>query len=293
MQFNVESHDPALDLGGLCACFINENWAADSACEYHVHEHFELLNILEGTFELTAGNEQHMLHAGDVVLIHPMEPHQVRNLTPGKNAHLVLKFTPNALYSVNQPLFELKYISPYLRFSDRRVYVYPAETLRGSRLDELLRNILEERQQEEYGYEMALRAYVCQVLLWFIRDWHRSHEIHVVDERTLIRLQHALSYIDEHISGELHAQDVAEALDMGLSTFSRFFSNATGTSFPAYVRFRRLNRAALLLTDSRLSIADVALETGFNTASYLISCFRSQYGLTPSQFRKLYTASDQ
>ncbi len=293
MQFNVESRDPLRDLGGLCECFVNENWDADSACEYHVHEHFELLNILEGTFELTAENRTRTLSAGDVVLIHPMEPHQIRNLTPGQNAHLVLKFTPEALYSISQPLFELKYISPYLRFSEQRVHVYDSEQHRGSRLDELLRSILEERQREEYGYEMALRAYVCQVLLWFIRDWHRSREVQESDERGLLRLQRALTYIDRHLDGNLHAQDVAEELNMGLSTFSRFFTGAAGMSFPAYVRSRRLNRAALLLYDSRLSISDVALETGFNTASYLISCFRGQYGVTPSQFRKLYTSEQK
>ena len=293
MQFNVEYRDPVRDLGGLCECFINEDWENQAACDYHVHEHFELLNILSGSFELTTISHTSILHPGDVVLIHPMEPHQVRNLNSGKNAHLVLKFTPNALYSVNQPLFEMKYISPYIRFSERHIYIYTAEQLHGSRLDELLRSILEERQREEYGYEMALRAYVCQVLLWFIRDWHRNRTAQPVDERSLIRLQTALAYIDSHLDGELHAQDVAEALGMGLSTFSRFFSTAAGISFPAYVRSRRLSRAALLLSDSNLSIADVALETGFNTASYLIYCFRSQYGVTPSQFRRMYTASDE
>lgn len=287
MQFYVENRDPRKDLGGLCECFINENLNV----EFHVHEHFELLYGLEGAFELTADSRSFTVHPGDVVLIYPMEPHQIRNLGRERNAHLVLKFTPDALYSINQPLFELKYISPYLRFSDHRVHLYTADQLKGSRLDELLHSILEERQAEEYGYEMALRAYVCQVLLWFIRDWHRSHELHSTDERALTRLQSALSYIDDHMDGELRAQDVADALGMGLSTFSRFFAGAAGMSFPAYVRSRRLSRAALLLSDSSLSIADVALETGFNTASYLILCFRNQYGVTPSQFRKMYAST--
>lgn len=287
MQFYVENRDPTKDLGGLCECFINENLNV----EFHVHEHFELLYGLEGAFELTAGSRSFTVHQGDVVLVYPMEPHQIRNLSPERNAHLVLKFTPDALYSINQPLFELKYISPYLRFSDRRVHLYTADQLKGSRLDELLHSILEERRAEEYGYEMALRAYVCQVLLWFIRDWHRSHELHTTDERVLARLHGALSYIDDHMDGELRAQDVADSLGMGLSTFSRFFTSAAGMSFPAYVRSRRLSRAALLLSDSSLSVADVAVETGFNTASYLILCFRNQYGVTPSQFRKMYASA--
>ena len=75
---------------------------------------------------------------------------------------------------------------------------------------------------------------------------------------------------------------------MGLSTFSRFFTSAAGMSLPAYVRDRRLSRAAALLADEERSITDVALETGFSTASYLILCFRRQYGMTPRAFRRLY-----
>ena len=84
------------------------------------------------------------------------------------------------------------------------------------------------------------------------------------------------------------AADVASALGMGLSTFSRFFTSAAGMSLPAYVRDRRLSRAAALLADEERSITDVALETGFSTASYLILCFRRQYGMTPLAFRRLY-----
>ena len=293
MNFYVENRDPIQDLGGLCECFLFDARSEWNVVDFHVHEHFELLYTLKGSFELTAENHTHILSKGSVALIHPMEPHATRADDLDNTAYLCLKFTPDALYSVNQPLFELKYISPFIRFSEQHVHVYSAGQIHDSSLDELLRAILAERRAEEYGYEMALRAYVSQVLLWFIRDWHRSRESQDVDERSMIRLQNALSYIDAHLDGELHAQDVAESLGMGLSTFSRFFSSAAGMSFPAYVRSRRLSRAALLLSDSRKSIADVAVETGFNTASYLIYCFRSQYGVTPSQFRKLYASADQ
>jgi AraC-like DNA-binding protein len=58
-------------------------------------------------------------------------------------------------------------------------------------------------------------------------------------------------------------------------------------SFPDYVRVRRLNKAAALLAQSSRPVTEIAAETGFSTASYLILCFRKQYGVTPAQFRKL------
>lgn len=293
MEFYVENRDPVRDLGGLCECSLFDEWAAHQIVNYHVHEHFEILYILEGCFEISAESRTYRLEKGSIAMIHPMTPHENRSVGEGKNSYMVLKFTPDALYSVSQPQFEMKYISPYLRFSEHHVSVHTAGQLAGSRLDELMRSIHQERQAEEYGYEMALRAYVCQVLLWFIREWHRTRSAQDMDERSLVRLQSALSFIDSHLDDDLRAQDVAEALCMGLSTFSRFFTGAAGTSFPAYVRTQRLRRAALLLSGSSKSVSDVALETGFNTASYLILCFRNQYGVTPNQFRRLYSSGNK
>lgn len=291
MDFYVEKPNPARDLGGLCECFISDSTGERDVAALHVHQYFELLYCLEGRYELRVEHQSLPLERGGAALIHPMEPHRTRSLEPGVNRYLVLKFTPEALYSVSQPFYELKYIFPYLHFSEERAYVYTAEQLRGSRMSELLHSILEERRREEYGYEMAVRAYVSQVLLWFLREWNRSREATAIDLRTLDRLQQALNYIEAHLSDALKEQDVAAALGMGLSTFSRFFAATAGMSFPTYVRSRRLSRAAALLAGSDRSITDVALETGFSTASYLILCFRRQYGMTPSRFRRLCVAA--
>lgn len=286
MDFFVEKSDRARDLGGLCECNLFDEWSARQLIDFHVHEHFELLYILEGRFELCAENQAHLLEKGCVSLIHPMEPHATRSIGPGKNSYMVLKFTPEALYSVSQPVFELKYISPYLRFSDHHVHIHTAD----DRLSNLLNAILFERKTEEYGYEMALRAYVCQVLLWFIRDWHHDRNMPTIDDRLFLRLESALAYIDDHINEDLRVQDVSDALGMSLSGFSRFFGEAAGMSFPAYVRSRRLRQAALMLSNSLASISEIAVSTGFNSASYLTLCFRKHYGITPHQFRRHHNA---
>lgn len=288
MEYYVEKNDPRRDLGGLCECFIDAREGKSSVAMAHVHRHFELLYCLKGGYELTVDRQVFALAEGDIALIHPMEPHQTRTMQEGENAYLVLKFTPESLYSAVQPFHEQKYIFPYLHLSGLHSDVYTTDQLRDSGLPELLTRILKERKQEEYGYEIAVRAYVSQVLLWFLRK--RRHDLTMVDERALERLQAALHYIREHLDEELHIGVVARELGMGVSTFSRFFSQTTGKSFPAYVRSMRLSRAAELLAGSERSVTDIAVETGFSTASYLILCFRSQYSMTPARFRALYGA---
>lgn len=291
MEYYVEKADPDRDLGGLCECFVTRDEGRHAVARAHVHQHFELLFCLEGGYELLSDRESVALCRGDVALIHPMQPHQTRSMNEGANSYLVLKFTPDALYSASQPSREMKTIFPYIHFSGRRCDTYEAAQLKDSGLPELLLKILSERQRQEFGYEMAVRAYVSQVLLWFIRAWNRQRDAAAIDERTLARLQTAMRYIEEHLDESLNIGEVAARLSLGESTFSRFFAKATGTTFPAYVRSLRLGRAAALLINSERSVTDVALETGFASASYLILCFRRQYGMTPAKFRTLYGRS--
>ena len=288
MEFYVERDDPQKDLGGLCECFVTKTRGLKTVAGAHVHRHFELLYCLRGGYELMVERQKFILRPGDAALIHPQEPHQTRTIDAGESAYLVLKFTPESLYSANHPQYEMKYIFPYLHFGFRGPDVYTKAQLKGSGLERLLLRILQERRREEYGYEMAVRADISRVLLWFIRAWHGENAGLAIDERALPRLQRALLFIEEHLDEALNVRLVAEYMGMGESTFSRFFSKAAGSAFPAYVRTLRLNRAVARLVESDESITEIAMACGFSSASYLILCFRRQYRMTPAQFRTLY-----
>lgn len=290
MEFYVEQDDPQKDLGGLCECFLTKTRGLKTVAEAHIHRHFELLYCLKGGYELMVERQRFILRSGDAALIHPQEPHQTRTIDAEESAYLVLKFTPESLYSANHPQYEMKYIFPYLHFSFRRSDVYTKAQLKESGMESLLLRIFEERQRAEYGYEMAVRADISRALLWFIRAWHKENVGLAIDERTLPRLQKALLFIEDHLDEALNVGMVAEYMGMGESTFSRFFSRAAGSAFPAYVRALRLNRAAARLVESDESITEIAMACGFSSASYLILCFRQQYRMTPAQFRSLYAA---
>ena len=67
-----------------------------------------------------------------------------------------------------------------------------------------------------------------------------------------------------------------------IRTFRRFFNFTPGE----YVRNLRIESAAALLSARDLSIAQVALESGFSDQSQLSRTFKRRFGLTPSEFRR-------
>lgn len=68
-------------------------------------------------------------------------------------------------------------------------------------------------------------------------------------------------------------------------TFRRFFGCSPGT----YLRRARVERAAALLRQARLTLADVALRSGFADQSHMTHAFHAVLGITPAAYRRLHS----
>jgi AraC family transcriptional regulator len=67
----------------------------------------------------------------------------------------------------------------------------------------------------------------------------------------------------------------------------RIFSAHEGQSLASYVRRTRLERAGRKLQLGAVDIAEVALAAGYDTHAAFSKAFKQQFGISPSQFRRL------
>ena len=58
----------------------------------------------------------------------------------------------------------------------------------------------------------------------------------------------------------------------------------TGQSANEFIRTIRLKRAAQMLEQNQLTIAEITYEVGFNDLQYFRECFKKQFGATPSEY---------
>ena len=63
------------------------------------------------------------------------------------------------------------------------------------------------------------------------------------------------------------------------------FSQQSGFTLSAYLTQARMGRAAALLSDPSVRIADVAYAVGFEDPNYFSRVFRKFHGKPPSHFR--------
>jgi transcriptional regulator GlxA family with amidase domain len=209
-------------------------------------------------------------------------------LDEGLNQYLVIKFMPEVLYSAEQLLFELKYLLPYLKGGASHQKVFSAEQTKAAAVGDILQEIVDEFLRRDFGYEIALRANISRLLLWLLRRWHNDQREALPDENALAALNKALAYVDENYAQSISMAEAARQAGMGYTVFSRFFKNYIQRSFSEYLLLTRLKKAAVLLSESDRSVTDIAMETGFSTASYFIKRFREHQGITPKQFRNWF-----
>lgn len=91
---------------------------------------------------------------------------------------------------------------------------------------------------------------------------------------------------------EFDVEAVARMLFLSRRHLYRAFAGA-GDTPAALIAQRRLTAArALLIRDSRMSLREVAAACGFASAGTLSKRFKSEYGRTPSEFRKAVRAGE-
>lgn len=106
-------------------------------------------------------------------------------------------------------------------------------------------------------------------------------------------LKKAIAQVEFHLSDESYSvEQLSNDLCMSRMTFYRRIQSATGQKPTEFMRTIRLRRAAELLHDNSMTITEVSDATGFSSVSYFSRCFRTMYGVSPTQFGKATTTEN-
>ncbi|MBQ6222833.1 MAG: AraC family transcriptional regulator [Solobacterium sp.] len=95
----------------------------------------------------------------------------------------------------------------------------------------------------------------------------------------------AIDYMEDHLTENISAQDVARQVYLSPFFLQRGFSLMTGYGIGEYIRNRRLYQSALDLRDTGERIIDIALKYGYETPESFTKAFSRFHGVTPSQVR--------
>lgn len=94
-----------------------------------------------------------------------------------------------------------------------------------------------------------------------------------------------LIFIYNNCGKKITLEILSNKFHISKSYLSNLISKHVGHSLPTILLNFRLEKAILLLLDSNLSINEISHLVGFDSTSYFCHQFKSEYGITPKQFR--------
>jgi AraC family transcriptional regulator len=95
-------------------------------------------------------------------------------------------------------------------------------------------------------------------------------------------------HVEDHLEEPLPIATLAELVRLSRYHFCRAFRRSFGVSPHRYHLHRRMERGKALLTDSALSVTEIALELGFQETSSFSTAFRKLVGRAPTAYRRSF-----
>ena len=87
-------------------------------------------------------------------------------------------------------------------------------------------------------------------------------------------------------NSEYSVDQLARDVALGRTNLYKRMQTMLGITPNDFIRSVRLKRAAVLLSDTDLSIVEISERVGFNTPRYFSSSFKAMFGVTPSEYRE-------
>ena len=100
------------------------------------------------------------------------------------------------------------------------------------------------------------------------------------------KLDAIYQHINENFRDHISLDNIADVASMTVPAFCRYFKKVTGKTFTKLVNEYRVVHATKLLTESQMSITDIAFECGFNNFSHFNKQFKEVTGKSASMYRK-------
>lgn len=105
-------------------------------------------------------------------------------------------------------------------------------------------------------------------------------------ERYSSVVRDCLNYVDFHYMEPLSLESLARKYSVNKNYLSSRFSKELGMTLTDYINLTRVRRSLKLLSNTSLSMQDVAERVGFTDANYYTRIFKKIHGSTPNEYRK-------
>lgn len=230
----------------------------------HMHSHVEFIYVIEGEIIVTINKEKEKIRKGHIAFSFPNDIHSYETTSDSKV--IITIFSPEIIYGYFENKSDVTLENPF--------YCCPLKV-------NVFLNILLE------NFNSTSNEFITKGMLYSI--FGKMDSVFKFENKKYIYdniVQILLKYIGNHFTENLTLDSLSKALGFSKFYISRLFTNKIGYQFNEYINMLRINMAQTLLTETNMSILDIALECGFDSQRNFNRVFKNLISLTPTKFRE-------
>ena len=236
----------------------------------HAHSYTELFYIVGGDGQFQINDSLFPVHAHQLVVVNP-------NII-----HTEVSYEAHPLEYIVLGIEGLELTIPGSGEARYCIYSFPANN------DVLtcMQRVLQEMQERKPEHQTVCLAYMDLIMVQLLR--HASVSVSQAPSRFPANPQCAAvrQYIDQHYKESLTLDLLAEKARINKYYMAHAFKREYGVSPINYLISCRIREGKRLLSETDLSLSQIAAVLGFSSSSYFSQSFRSAEGMSPTEYRK-------
>ncbi len=255
----------------------------------HIHKTVELYLLDTGTCCMDISNQKLTFCAGDLIMIYPKIVHSFYMEEAGDCTFRHIHFDPTLFFKYhinpnipNSPDILTTLISPFSYYLHLRT---------DEKISSLADDIIAATKEESSLSISMANLYIAETLIYLIQLTHpepfltQEKDTHI--SSYLRYVSYALTYIHENYDQKIRIPDIAAQLNISVRYLNKIFFQHMNTSILQYINMYRINQAIDLMTDTDLTLTEIAVQTGCKDSQHFSKLFKNTIGLPPNQYRKL------
>lgn len=250
----------------------------------HLHTHCEIMYVSEGLLNATVDGINYEIGENEAIFI---QPHQIHSFESYKYNKGYVMFVSPLILQKHAELMKTSVLeNPVIKLDSKskinmcnNIVEYLYECFVSKTLNHEGKRFVngDAVAQSNFGKSLV-ESYVSLLLDGAI--WKKK-TVSAMDTARKV-LEYCLSNYKEDIS----LCKTANAIGVTEHTVTRVFADILHCNFRKYINFLRLSDVTRLLLETHEPITEIAQKCGFDTLRTFNRVFVSEYGMTPSEYRK-------
>ncbi len=251
----------------------------------HSHDHYEIVITLENSFQHTINGKTYQPKKGEIVILRPgdthcaipvnNQPHKIRDIYVPKDLfrEICNNLNPSLLEEI---ILKDSTYPPIFHITEHETHSLN-ERLKTPLFTGVLPPVA------DFSYPEIIKKAIVSELLGIYCSKQLKKEKYIPD--CIAKLLNAFQSSE---FTELPISEMAYELGYSHNYLCAQFKECFGKTIQQFLIDRKIEKAAVLLRETEMSVESIGKSLGWNKTSSFIRNFNAIYGQTPLQYRKNY-----